>query len=446
MKKLILSIALLTGLASSLWAQGSTKELFHPVKFEEYDMPNGLHVILYEDHSAPRVAVRVYYHVGSHNERPDRTGFAHFFEHLMFEATDHIHRGEYAKLIESVGGELNAHTSFDRTFYNDDVPSNYLRQALWQESERMHWLHVDSVGVETQRKVVKEERRNRYENQPYGSFFLHLMSSVFKTSQYSWTPIGAAQYIDQATIKEFQDFYHTYYVPNNATLVIAGDFKHDEAVKAAKDYFGDIPKGADIVRTFTEEAPQTAERSEEVSEKITPLPAVAYGWKTCAEGQKDAYALDMLAAVLMQGNSSRMVKRLKDQDQLVVEVSPIAMTLEKDGVFGVLAVAKQGVELSKIRKELDEEVAKIQNSGITDEEFQKVRNQTTKDIVQQASSLGSIAFGLSHQYTLFHDTKRFNTEIDRYMAVTKADIQRVAKKYLTAHGRSVITYTVPSNQ
>ncbi len=441
MKKLL--IALLLGVV--VVSSGTAQQVFKPIKFDEYDMANGIHVILYEDHSAPRVGVRVYYHVGSRNERPDRTGFAHFFEHLMFEGTDHIGRGEYPKLVESVGGELNAHTSFDHTFYQEDVPSNYLRQALWQEAERMHWLHVDSIGVETQRKVVKEERRNRYENQPYGSLLLKMMESVFKTSQYSWTPIGAAQYIDKATIAEFRDFYQKYYVPNNAIIVVAGDFKPEEARKDIQDYFGDIPRGTEeINRSYTPEPAQTSERTTTIDEKITPLPAVGYAWKTTAVGEKDAYALDMLASVLMQGNSSRMVKRLKDQDQLVVEVEPIALALEKDGVFGLLAVAKQGIELTKIRTVLDEEIQKVQNNGITDEEFQKVRNQTTKDLVTQAANTQSIAFQIADQYALFHDAKRINTELDRYLAVTKQDIQRVAKKYLVPTSRNVIIYTVPS--
>lgn len=439
-KTALFTLVVVTILAGSLSAQ-----VMKPVKFEEYDLPNGLHVILYAEHSAPVVSTRVYYHVGSKNERADRTGFAHFFEHLMFEATDNIGRGEYGKGIEAVGGDLNAHTSLDRTFYNEDVPTNYLRMALWQESERMHFLHVDELGVETQRQVVKEEKRNRYDNQPYGTFFPKLMESVFKTSQYSWTPIGQAQYIDQATIKEFQDFYHTYYVPNNATLVVAGDFETADAKKAVNDYFGSIPKGADIVRNYTSEPAQTSERYTEVEEKITPLPAVAYGWRTVPEGDKDQYALDLLTNVFAQGNSSRLVKRLKDKDQLVVNISPIVLSLEKDGVFGMLATAKSGVEITKVRAAMDEEITKLQKDGISDEEFQKVRNQITKDIVEQAASTGDVAFQLAHQYTLFHDTKRVNSELDRYLAVTKADIQRVAKKYLTANARSVIVYTVPKS-
>ncbi|MDP4221554.1 MAG: pitrilysin family protein [Bacteroidota bacterium] len=429
----------------TLVAASSDAQVMKPIKFEEYDLPNGLHVILYPEHSAPVVSTRVYYHVGSKNERADRTGFAHFFEHLMFESTDDIKRGEYGKNIEAAGGELNAHTSLDRTFYQEDVPANYLRMALWGESERMHFLHVDAAGVETQRQVVKEEKRNRYDNQPYGTFFPKMMESVFKTSQYRWTPIGQAQYIDEATIQEFQDFYHTYYVPNNACLVIAGDFETADAKKAVEDYFGSIPKGAEIARSYTPEPPQTSERYTEVDEKITPLPAVAYAWRTVPEGDKDAYALDLLTNVLAQGNSSRLVKRLKDKDQLVVEIEPIVLTLEKDGVFGMLAVAKAGVEIPKVRSAMDEEIAKIQKEGISDEEYQKVRNQMTKDIVSQAASTGEIAFQLAHEYTLFHDTKRVNSELDRYLAVSKQDIQRVAKKYLSTNARSVIVYTVPKS-
>ena len=438
MKRTLSIFLLIVTLAGTSLAQ-----LVKPVKFEEYDLPNGLHVILYQEHSAPVVGVRVYYHIGSKDERPDRTGFAHFFEHLMFESTDQIKRGEYGKNVEAVGGDLNAHTAVDRTFYNEDVPSNQMRLALWMESERMHYLHVDSSGVETQRQVVKEEKRNRYDNQPYGTFYLKVMESIFKKSQYNWTPIGQAQYIDQASIAEFQEFYHTYYVPNNACLVVAGDFEIAEAKKAVQEYYGSIPKGKDVVRVYTEEPAQTEERYTEITEKQTPLPAVSYGWRTVAEGDKDVYPLDLLTNILTRGNSSRLIKRLQDKDQLIVSLQPLAYNMEKDGIFGFLAVAKSGVEISKVREALDEELAKVMKEGISDEEFQKVKNQTIKDLVTQAASIQNVAFGLSHMYTIFKDTKRFNTEAERYDAVTKADIQRVAKKYLTKEGRNVLVYTVP---
>lgn len=418
----------------------------NPIKFEEYDLPNGLHVILYPEHSAPVVAVRVYYHVGSKNEDPKRTGFAHFFEHLMFEATDNIKRGEYGKNIETAGGQLNAWTSMDQTVYVDDVPSNQLNMVLWQESERMNWLKVDSVGVETQRSVVKEERRNRYENQPYGTFFLQMMKNVFKGSPYEWTPIGEAQYIDQATIEEFRNFYRTYYVPNNATLVVAGDFKPADAKAAIKNYFARIARGTlPINRPVFALPPQTEERFVEINEKMTPLPAVAYAWRTVKEGEKDGYALDLLQKVLTSGNSSRLVKRLKDQDKIAIELNAIPLTAESGGVFGVLAVAQAGMSIDTVRKALDEEIAKIQRSGITEEEYQKVMNQITKDIVSSATSMGEIAFKLAHYHMVHKNAGLVNKELDFYRQVSREDIQRVAQKYMTNTNRSVLVYTVPQS-
>jgi predicted Zn-dependent peptidase len=219
-----------------------------PIQFVEYDLPNGLHVILHENHAAPVVSTYVLYHVGSKNERADRTGFAHFFEHLMFEGSDNIPRGKIDKYVSSAGGNLNASTSFDQTDYFFNVPANQLKLALWIESERMMHSKIDETGVETQRKVVKEEKRMRYDNQPYGSLFEELAKLVFAGSPYSWVPIGSVQYIDQATIQEFRDFYKTYYLPNNATLAIAGDFNLDATKKLVEDYFGAIPKGPEIQR------------------------------------------------------------------------------------------------------------------------------------------------------------------------------------------------------
>jgi zinc protease len=423
----------------------STKGLMNPIKFEEYTLPNGLHVILYEEHSAPITAVRVYYHVGSKNEDPKRTGFAHFFEHLMFESTKNIKRGEFGKNIETAGGQLNAWTSMDQTVYVDDVPSNQIDMALWQEAERMHLLNVDSVGVETQRQVVKEERRNRYENQPYGTFYLQMMKNVMAGSQYEWTPIGDAQYIDQAQISEFQNFYHTYYVPNNATLVVAGDFKPAAVKKTIESYFARIPKGGNITRPVVNVPAQTTERFAEINEPHTPLPAVVYAWRTAKEGEKDAYAFDLLQKVLTSGNSSRLVKRLKDQDKVAIELSAIPLSAESAGVFGVLAIAGQGKSMESVRSALDEEIAKIQKDGITEEEYQKVMNQITKDIVSSATSMGEVAFKLAHYHAVHGDANMANGELEAYRKVTKQDIQRVAQQYLNNNNRTVLIYTVPKS-
>lgn len=443
----LLVCGLLLTAASSMTSIASAQDkLFNPIKFEEYDLPNGLHVILYEEHSAPVTATRLYYHVGSKNEDPKRTGFAHFFEHLMFEATDHIGRGEYGKNIETAGGQLNAWTSMDQTVYVNDVPSNQLSMALWQEASRMNWLKVDELGVETQRKVVKEERSNRYDNQPYGTYFLHLMKNVFTGTPYEWTAIGEAQYIDEATISEFQQFYKTYYVPNNATLVVAGDFKPAEVKKTIAAYFGRIPRGTmPINRPVFSLQPQTQEKFVEINEKMTPLPAVSYAWRTVKEGEKDGYALDLLQKVLTSGNSSRLVQRLKNKDQIAIELNAIPLTAEAGGVFGVLAVATQGTDINVVRKALDEEIAKVQNDGITEEEYQKVMNQITKDIVSGAASLGDVAFKLAHYHMVHKNAGLVNKELDMYRQVSRADIQRVAKQYMTNNARSVLVYTVPQS-
>ena len=213
------------------------------IEFEEYTLDNGLHVILYEDDSTPIVAVSVFYHVGSKNEEPDRTGFAHFFEHLMFEGTENIPTGEYHNIVSSNGGANNATTDFDRTYYYEILPSNQLELGLWLESERMLHLRIDSAGVETQRDVIKEEKKQRYDNQPYGNILEETFKRAYTQHPYKWIPIGSSQYIDMATIDEFREFYTHYYVPNNAVLTISGDFEEDEAIELVDKYFSDIPRG-----------------------------------------------------------------------------------------------------------------------------------------------------------------------------------------------------------
>ena len=257
------------------------------ITFTEYTMPNGLHVILQEDHSTPIVAVSVMYHVGSKNEDPQRTGFAHFFEHLLFEGSDNIKRGEYMKFIQSAGGQLNANTTQDRTFYYEVLPSNQLELALWMESERMAHAKIDDIGVETQRKVVKEEKKQRYDNTPYGQLINVIFENAYTVYPYRWSPIGKEQYIDQATLDEFMNFYKTFYVPNNAVLVISGDITADQAKPLIAKYFGEIPKGTKAIPRPTEAEPiQTAEKRVNFYDNIQ-LPAVILGYHIPKQGTDD---------------------------------------------------------------------------------------------------------------------------------------------------------------
>ena len=415
-----------------------------PIKFTEYDLPNGLHVILHENHAAPVVSTYVLYHVGSKNERPDRTGFAHFFEHLMFEGSDNIPRGKLDKFVSGAGGNLNASTSFDQTDYYLNLPSNELRLALWIESERMMHAKIDETGVETQRKVVKEEKRRSYDNRPYGSLFEELAKLVFKGTPYAWVPIGSVQYIDEAKIEEFRDFWKTYYLPNNATLSIAGDFDSETVKKLVAEYFGPIPRGADIVRPKVELTPQTEPVKHDVLKENTPLPATLHAWRAPAETDPDAYPLELLVNILSSGRSSRLYKRLVEKEQAALQVQAFPFLLENAGLLGVEAIGQQGVTLDQLDALIDEEVERVKKDGVTEDEYQKALNQQEAEFASGFGTMNSRAKNLARYHLFFGDANLINTELDRYLAVKRDDLQRVAQKYFTKEGVNVLRFPVPA--
>lgn len=412
------------------------------IDFVEYDLPNGLHVILHQNKTAPVVSTYLLYHVGSKNERPDRTGFAHFFEHLMFEGSENIKRGEIFKYASAAGGDVNASTSFDKTDYHFNMPANQLGLALWIESERMLHGKVDKVGVETQRKVVKEERRLRTENAPYGTLIENLAGMVFKGTPYQWPPIGAAQYIDQATLEEFRTFYHQYYVPNNATLVVAGDFDLDATKKMIADYFGPIPRGKKIPRPAFELQPQKASVEKTVTMENTPLPASLHAWRAPAETSADAPALELLVDILATGRSSRLYERLVRGDQSASEIEAFPYLLEKGGTVGIFAVGNRNTPLEKLDASIVEEVAKLRDKGVTPEELQKAKNLKLRELAQAYGTMLSRAETLAHYHVMFGDTGKINQQWAKYDAVTGEDIQRVAAKYLVPQGDNVLHYPV----
>jgi len=415
------------------------------VKFTQYDLPNGLHVILHEDHSTPIVAVTVLYHVGSKNEDPKRTGFAHFFEHLMFEGSDNIKRGEYMKLIQNSGGVMNANTSFDRTFYFEILPSNQLELGLWMEAERMLQLKVDSVGVETQRKVVKEELKQRNENTPYGSILNEAFGHAYTVHPYRWTPGGSPEYINQAALSEFIDFYKTFYVPNNATLSIAGDINIAQTKVLIEKYYGSIPKGTkEIPRPTAVEPVKTAEVRDTVFDNIQ-LPAVVMGYHTPAQGTPDYYAMNMLATVLSQGKSSRMQKSIVDKQQKAVFAGAFPLPSEDPGLTLVFGVANMGVAPTDLEAAMDVEFDKVKNELISEDEYQKLRNQTESDFVSGNLKMAGIAENLANYYVYYKDANLINTEINRFMKVSREDIQKAAQKYLTKENR-VVLYYLPKQQ
>ncbi len=424
----------------------SARQAKATITFTEYTMPNGLHVILQEDHSTPIVAVSVMYHVGSKNEDPQRTGFAHFFEHLLFEGSDNIKRGEYMKFIQSAGGQLNANTTQDRTFYYEVLPSNQLELALWMESERMAHAKIDDIGVETQRKVVKEEKKQRYDNTPYGQLINVIFENAYTTYPYRWSPIGKEQYIDQATLDEFMNFYHTFYVPNNAVLVISGDITVDNSKQLINKYFGEIAKGTKAIPRPTEVEPiQKAEKRVNFYDNIQ-LPAVILGYHIPKQGTDDYYAVQLLTQLLSQGKSSRFEKEIVDKQQKAVQAAAFDLGNEEPGLAIMLGIANMGVKPEVLEESMLAEIEKVKKNGISDEEYKKLENQAENDFISQNQKDIGVATNLATYYTFQGNANLINTELERYRKVTKDDIKRVANKYMIKDNRLVVFYLPKSEE
>ena len=432
MKKILIALVLSP---SFLWAQ------MNPIVFEEYDLDNGLHVILHEDHSTPIVAVSVSYHVGSKNEDPSRTGFAHFFEHLLFEGSENIGRGEYMKLIQDNGGVLNANTSFDRTFYYEILPSNQLELGLWMEAERMLHAKIDQIGVDTQREVVKEELRERNENTPYGSIMNEVFEHAFVEHPYRWTPGGSPEYINQANLSEFMDFYKTFYLPNNACVSIAGDINPVQAKEWIEKYFGSIAKGTHTVpRPTIVEPEKFAEVRDTVYDNIQ-LPAVVQAYHGPAQGTEEAYAVEMMSMVLSQGKSSRLQKNVVDKQQKAVFAGAFPMPSEDPGLLLMFGIANMGTEVLDLEESMNREVDRMSEELISVEEFEKLRNQIENDFISGNASMAGIAESLSDYYLYYNgETNLVNTELERYFKVTREDILSAAKKYLRTENRVTLHY------
>jgi zinc protease len=415
------------------------------IEFKEYTLDNGLHVILHEDHSTPIVAVSVLYHVGSKNEKEGRTGFAHFFEHLMFEGSPNIERGEYMKIVQSNGGALNANTSHDRTFYYEILPSNQLELGLWLESERMLQATVDETGVETQREVVKEEKRLRIDNRPYGSFLENMFGRAYSVHPYRNIPIGTMADLNAASIADFADFYKTYYVPNNATLSIAGDIDIDEAKAMIEKYFGTIPSSAKPMEKLDSPMePIAGEVLDTVYDNIQ-LPAIFLGYRMPPQGTKDAYAIEMLTTLLSDGQSSRLYKRFVDGEKLGLAVQAFPYSLEDGGLFITLGISNMGTDPGDLKKGIDEEIEKVRNELISEKEYTRVLNQLENDFISSNSSMSGIAESLANYHVYFGDAGLINTEIEKYRAVTREDMKRAAQQYLKDNSR-VVLYYLPKAQ
>lgn len=424
--------------ASLLFTVGQAQ--MNQIKFEEYQLDNGLQVILHQDKSTPIVAVSMMYHVGSKNEKPDRTGFAHFFEHLLFEGSENIERGEFDKYVTNAGGTLNANTSWDRTFYYEVLPSNQLEMGLWLESERMLHAKVEEVGIETQREVVKEERRQRIDNQPYGSILEEVFGRAFQEHPYQWPIIGSMDHLNAATEEDYVSFYETFYVPNNAILSIAGDLDIAKTKKAIEKYFGTIPKGTKpIYRPEVEEPKLTAEVRDTVYDNIQ-LPAVIQAYRIPAQGTEDFYAVSMLGTLLSDGESSRLYRALVDEQQKALAAGNFPISTEDPGLTLNFGIANMGVDVQELENAINAEIEKVQKELISEKEFQKLRNKVENDFITANSTVFGIAESLANYKMYFGDANLINTELDRYLKVTREDIREAARKYLNKNNRVSLHY------
>lgn len=410
------------------------------VKFEEFDLANGLKVLLHEDHSTPIVAVSVMYHVGSKNEKPDRTGFAHFFEHLLFEGSENIKRGEFDDYISNAGGTNNANTTWDRTFYYEILPSNQAALGLWLESERMLHAKVEKIGIETQRQVVKEERRQRIDNQPYGSILEQSLGHAFTTHPYHWPVIGSMAHLDAAVEADYVNFYKEFYVPNNAILSIAGDINPAELKPLIDQYFGPIPRGATkIYRPNIVEPPLPKEVRDTVYDNIQ-LPAVVMTYRLPKQGSPDFYAVEMLNRLLSNGESSRLNKYLKDETQKCIFVGSFPLPMEDPGAALTFGIANLGNEPLQVELAMNEVIEKTHSELIPEMEFQKLRNSVEAEFVSDKEGVDNIAESLANYEMYYGDANLINTELDRYLKVTREDIRRVAKQYFNRNNRVVLYY------
>lgn len=429
------------GISSLSMANAQT----NAIQFEKYTLPNGLKVILHEDHSAPVVAVTALYHVGSKNEDTARTGFAHFFEHLLFEGSENIKRGEFDKYITNAGGALNANTSQDRTFYFELLPSNQVDLGLWLESERMMHAKIEQIGVNTQREVVKEEKRQRMDNRPYGSFLNEVLKRAFKVHPYQWSPIGSMDHLNAAKLDEFINFYKTFYVPNNCVLSIAGDFNKADLKKKIEAYFGPIKKGANVIPRPTIKEPALGGEVRDVIQDNIQLPGVFQAYRAPKQGGDEYYAFNVLSTILSGGESSRMNKTLVDKKQQAVAAQSAPFFNEDEGLFITLAIANMGVKIESLELSMDSIINDLKTDLVGEREFQKVKNQITTQIVTSNGTMAGIAESLANNEVYFGDANLINTELDKYNKVTRQDVLNVAKKYLNKDNR-VVLYYVPKEK
>ena len=410
------------------------------VAFEEYNLDNGLHVILHNDPSAPVVITSVMYHVGSKDENPERTGFAHFFEHLLFEGTENIKRGEWFKIVTANGGTNNANTSDDRTYYYEVFPSNSLELGLWMESERLMHPVINQIGVDTQNEVVKEEKRLRVDNSPYGNLIAEVKKNMFVNHPYRWATIGSMEHLDASKLEEFQAFNKKFYTPNNAVLVVAGQIDIAKTKEFVQKYFGAIPRGVDVKKQTFVEAPITETIKAIYEDPNIQKPMVVASYRTPSMKTRDARVLDMISTILSDGKSSRLYKKIVDDKKMALQIGAFSYSQEDYGMY-ILYGMPQGTNTSTdLVREIDEEIVKLQTELISEKDLQKLKNIYDNNYVNSNSSVEGVAENLASFYMLYGDINLINTEIEMYRSITREEIRDIAKKYLNPNQRLILDY------
>jgi len=431
MKNILLLFSAFLLMNSYLYAQ--------QVDFTEFDLENGLHVILHQDNLAPVVTTSIMYDVGGKDGDRERTGFAHFFEHLLFEGSKNIGRGEFMKIIPANGGTFNANTSQDRTYYFETFPSNKLELGLWLESERMLHPVIDQVGVDTQNEVVKEEKRQRYDA-PYGKLLKVLNENLFKVHPYKDQNIGKMEHLDAATLEEFMAYHKTYYGPNNAVLIVAGDIDTEETIELVKKYFNEVPRGNEVVRNFPKEEPITENIRAKAYDKNIQIPMLLSSFRTPGFASRDSYVLDMISTYLSSGKSSVLYKKLVDDQKQALQTQVINLGQVDYNIFAIIALPLGDISLDILLTEIEEEIEKVQNELISERDHQKLLNKFESQFVNSNSSIAGIANSLARYYLLYGDVNLINKEIDIYRSITREEIRSVAQKYLSSNQRVDIEY------
>ena len=409
-----------------------------PLELEDYSLANGLRVVLNRDEAVPVVAVAVYYNVGSRNEREGRTGFAHLFEHMMFQGSENVKKAEHFQFIMKAGGTMNGTTSSERTNYFETLPANQLPLALWLESDRMRSLAVTQENLDNQREAVKEEKRLRYDNQPYGPIFDLINEMIYRNFANSHSTIGSMEHLDAATVEDVQEFFRIYYAPNNAVLVISGSFEPETAKQLVETYFGDIPSQPEPPALDVTEPTEVAQTYREWEDKLAPFPAFLIGWKVPKRRSPEFNALYLAGKLLYDGESSRLYQKLVKGDESVIQL--FGFTDERRGPSSIFvgAIPKPEKDLSRIRDIIMTEIRHIAADGPTADEMQKLHNQLINDAVRMRQSSMTRAQQIA-EYTLYDgDPALINTDLDDLLSITPEQIRNAVQKYLNTENRSLL--------